>query len=46
MTIELNDYGFLLETNWFYIALSWQILITVAIITTAVLLYKKWNTRK
>jgi len=26
MTIELDDYGFMLDTEWCYVALSWQLL--------------------
>jgi hypothetical protein len=45
MTLELNDYGLELDTNWCYVALSWQIL---AITTLAVVAYKvyKWKKNK
>ena len=45
-TIELDSYGFLFDTAWCYIALSWELLITASVIATAVLLFKKWNNRK
>jgi hypothetical protein len=31
MTIEFNEYGFCVDSNWFYIALDWKI-ITLAVI--------------
>ena len=43
MTIELDQYGFMLDTEWCYIALSWQLLITTALLTIAYKIYKrKW----
>lgn len=45
-TIELGEYGFMLDTEWVYIALSWEILITSAVIATAYLVFKKWSNRK
>ena len=46
MTIELDTYGFMLDTEWAYVALSWELLITAGVIATAYLLFKKWNNRK
>jgi len=40
MTIELGDYGFMLDTEWAYVALSWQLLITTALLITAYKIYK------
>ena len=40
MTIELNGYGFCLDTNWCYIALSWQVL---ALAITSVIAYKSYK---
>jgi hypothetical protein len=45
-TIELGEYGFMLDTEWLYVALSWQILITVGVISIAYVAYKKWSNRK
>lgn len=46
MTIELDDYGFMFDTEWAYVALSWEMLITGGVIATALLVFKKWNNRK
>jgi len=46
MTIELDTYGFMFDTEWAYIALSWELLITSAVIATAYLAFKKWSNRK
>jgi len=43
MTIELGDYGFMLDTEWAYVALSWQLLITSALLGIA---YKFYLIRK
>jgi hypothetical protein len=43
-TIELGRYGFMLDTEWCYIALSWQLLIASAIVLIAYKIYKR--TRK
>lgn len=42
-TIELGRYGFMLDTEWCYIALSWQ-LITVSVL--GVILYKVIKRKK
>ena len=41
MTIELDQYGFMLDTEWAYVALSWQLLITTALLVTAYKIYKQ-----
>jgi hypothetical protein len=41
MTLELNGYGLELDTNWCYVALSWQLLITTALLITAYKIYKR-----
>jgi hypothetical protein len=41
MTIELDNYGFMFDTNWCYVALSWQLLITTALAITAYKIYKR-----
>jgi hypothetical protein len=43
MTIELDHYGFMLDTEWCYVALSWQLLITTALVSAA---YKFYRVRK
>ena len=40
MKIELDNYGFMLETEWCYVALSWQILITSALLLVGYKAYK------
>lgn len=45
MTIELDNYGFMLDTEWCYIALSWQLLITTALLAVGYKYYKKWKTK-
>ena len=37
MTIELGHYGFMLDTEWCYIALSWEL---IALSVVGVILYK------
>lgn len=44
MTIELDNYGLMLDTNWCYIALSWQLLITAGAVFAGYKFYKKWKT--
>ena len=41
MTIELDNYGFMLDTEWCYVALSWQLIITIALLVTAYKIYKQ-----
>jgi hypothetical protein len=41
MTIELNVYGFEIDTDWCYVALSWQLLITATLLTIAYKIYKR-----
>jgi hypothetical protein len=41
MTIELDDYGFMLDTEWAYVALTWELLITTALLITAYKIYKR-----
>ena len=41
MTIELDEYGFMLDTEWCYVALSWQLLITTALLIIAYKVYKQ-----
>jgi hypothetical protein len=41
MKIELDNYGFMLDTEWCYVALSWQLLITTALLLTAYKIYKR-----
>ena len=41
MKIELDNYGFMLDTEWCYVALSWQLIITTALLVTAYKIYKQ-----
>jgi hypothetical protein len=41
MTIELDQYGFMLDTEWCYVALSWQLLIASALIFAGYKIYKR-----
>ena len=43
MNIEINHYGFCVDSAWCYIALSWQFLTTATIISAAVYAYKLWR---
>ena len=46
-TIEIGSYGFMLDTNWCYIALSWQLIITLSLLTIGYKVYKAYKrTRK
>ena len=40
-TIELGSYGFMLDTNWCYIALSWKLLATSALIFAGYKIYQR-----
>ncbi len=40
-TIEPGSYGFMLDTKWCYIALSWQLIITATLLTIAYKIYKR-----
>jgi hypothetical protein len=42
-TIEIDSYGFMLDTNWCYLALSWQM---IAIATTLLIAYKIYKRKK
>jgi len=42
-TIEIGSYGFMLDTNWCYIALSWQLIISVTLLTVAYKVYKAYK---
>ena len=41
LTIELGRYGFMLDTEWCYIALSWELLATTTLLTIAYKIYKR-----
>jgi hypothetical protein len=43
MSIELNEYGFCVDSDWFYIALDWKMIIVSAIVIVGV---KLWKGRK
>jgi hypothetical protein len=42
-TIEIGSYGFMLDTKWCYIALSWQLIITLSLLTIAYKVYKAYK---
>jgi hypothetical protein len=46
MNIELNSYGFMIDTHWCYIALSWGLIVTMSVLGVILLAYKKWSNRK
>jgi hypothetical protein len=41
LTIELGRYGFMLDTEWCYIALSWELIATFTLLTIAYKIYKR-----
>ena len=43
MNIELAKYGLVVDSEWCYIALSWEILIISTILTAATYAYKLWR---
>ena len=43
MSIELNEYGFCVDSDWFYIALDWKMIIVSAIVIIGI---KLWKGRK
>jgi hypothetical protein len=40
MSIELNDYGFCVDSDWFYVALDWKVIIISAVLIVGVKLWK------
>lgn len=40
MVVELNSYGFCLDSDWFYIALNWKLIIATAILIVG---FKIWK---
>ncbi len=47
MTIELNDYGFMIDAGDFlYVSLSWAMLITSAVIFAGYTIYKRKKATK
>ena len=34
-TIEIGSYGFMLDTQWCYVALSWKLIVTATLLTIA-----------
>jgi len=40
-TIELGRYGFMLDTEWAYVSLSWELLTISALLTIAYKIYKR-----
>lgn len=45
-TIELGRYGFMLDTDWAYVSLSWELLLTGAAIFAGYKVYTKIKNTK
>jgi hypothetical protein len=41
MTIELNEYGFCMDSDWFYIALDWKLITLTALLVIGYKIYKR-----
>ena len=41
MTIELNEYGFCMDSDWFYIALDWKLITLTALVVIGYKVYKR-----
>jgi len=41
MTIELNEYGFCMDSDWFYIALDWKLITLTALVVIGYKIYKR-----
>jgi hypothetical protein len=40
-TIELGRYGFMLDTEWAYVSISWPLIIISTLLTIAYKVYKR-----
>ena len=45
MTIELAHYGFVLDSRFCYIALSWELLTFATILAASIYAFKLWRTK-
>ena len=45
-TIELGRYGFMLDTEWFYVSFSWHAIITTAVLFIGYKIYKRILNKK
>ena len=45
MTIELGQYGFMFDTEWAYVSLSWQLLATTTLLLIGYKFYKVRKTK-
>jgi hypothetical protein len=45
-TIELGSHGFMLDTDWAYVSLSWELLISTAVIIVGAKVYNKIKNSK
>jgi hypothetical protein len=43
MTIELDTYGFMLETRYAYISLTWEILVVTTLVAIIFKAYKNYS---
>jgi len=41
MTLEINDYGICLDSDWFYVALDWKLITLTALVVIAYKIYKR-----
>lgn len=41
MKIELDNYGLMFDSEWCYISLTWELIITTALLVTAYKIYKR-----
>jgi hypothetical protein len=42
-TIELGRYGFMLDTEWAYVSLSWELLFTGTLVAIIAKAYKNYS---
>ena len=46
MNMEINSYGWMIDTSFLYIALSWGFIVTMSVLGATLWAYKKWSNRK
>lgn len=46
LTIQFDEYGFMLDSEWAYVSFSWELLVIGSVIATALLVIKRLNKRK
>lgn len=45
LNIVIDDYGFTLDSQLFYVALSWEIIVTTVLLVIAYKIYKIWRNK-